>query len=69
MWMGRKAAGVASLGRGGPEGNPSLGISGLRQHLQFLPRTVAGLNPSRARLDEPSHLLTVRFDQVEPVRA
>jgi arsenite/tail-anchored protein-transporting ATPase len=38
------------------------------RHRQILPRTLAGLNPSGARLDEESHLLTVRFDQVEPVR-
>jgi arsenite/tail-anchored protein-transporting ATPase len=35
---------------------------------QILPCTLAGLKPSGARLDEESHLLTVRFDQVEPVR-
>jgi hypothetical protein len=35
------------------------------RHRQILPRTLAGLNPSGARLDEESHLLTVRFDQVE----
>jgi hypothetical protein len=42
-------------------------VGGFR-HRQILPRTLAGLNPSGARLDEASHLLTVRFDQVEPVR-
>ena len=33
------------------------------RHRQILPRTLAGLNPSGARLDEESHLLTIRFEQ------
>jgi len=37
------------------------------RHRQILPRTLTGLNASGARLDEASHLLTVHFDQVEPV--
>lgn len=37
-------------------------VGGFR-HRQILPRTLAGLNPSSARLDEASHLLTIRFEQ------
>jgi len=37
-------------------------VGGFR-HRQILPRTLAGLNPSSARLDEESHLLSIRFEQ------
>ena len=37
-------------------------VGGFR-HRQILPRTLAGLNPSSARLDEESRVLTIRFEQ------
>ncbi len=36
---------------------------GAFRHRQILPRTLAGLNPSSARLDEESRVLTIRFEQ------
>jgi arsenite-transporting ATPase len=37
---------------------------GSYRHRQVLPRTLMGLNPQGATLDEASHLLTVRFERV-----
>ena len=37
---------------------------GAFRHSQILPRTLPGLSPSSARLDEESHLLTARFERV-----
>ena len=38
------------------------------RHRQILPRTLAGLNPSGARLDESRHVLTVRFEDIAAAR-
>jgi len=37
---------------------------GSYRHRQVLPRTLVGLNPHGAKLDEASHLLTVRFERI-----
>ena len=39
-----------------------LQVGGFR-HRQILPRTLVGLSPSGAKLDEANHLLTVRFER------
>ena len=39
-----------------------LQVAGFR-HRQILPRTLVGLSPSGAKLDEANHLLIVRFER------
>ena len=44
------------------QGGLLLQIGGFR-HRQILPRTLVGLSPSEAKLDEADHLFTARFER------